>query len=139
MSSMPDFAGAAARSAQSSSRRTSHRRSVESGIDCYEANSTAVNEACNCFGIPRHPLYETRPTVIIAVGGWPAGEVDSWLLKIVIEEVLGFPTELVSDGLSNPSSLNLTGPNSVWNAMANGLVHMYPEVRSCHVHTSLLG
>jgi hypothetical protein len=54
------------------------------------------------------------------------------LLKFVIEEMLGFPTVLVSDGLldsSIGSALNLAGPESVYLALAAGEADIYPEVK----------
>ena len=41
--------------------------------------------------------------------------MDAFLLKIVIEERLGYPVQLISDGLVEgvESVLNLTGPASV--------------------------
>jgi hypothetical protein len=137
---VPAFAGVATVRSEAFRRHTVERRS----IGCYAANSTVVFDACNCFGVPRHPLYETRPVVVVVVGSWLGAEIDAWLIKTIVEEVLGFPTELVSDGLSDVSSLNLTGPEGVWNAMANAVVHMYPEVRlhkilcSGSVHNTLL-
>ena len=50
------------------------------------------------------------------------------MLKILTEQELGFPTELVQDGLSSEIASNLTGLASVYEALASGDVHMYPEV-----------
>ena len=50
------------------------------------------------------------------------------MLKILIEQELGYPTELVPDGLSPEIPSTLTGPASVYEALASGVVHMYPEV-----------
>jgi len=57
--------------------------------------------------------------------------VDSFLLKIVIEGRLGWPVHLISDGLLEgiESALNLSGPASVYQALASGEAHIYPEVR----------
>ena len=57
--------------------------------------------------------------------------VDSLLLKIVIEGRLGWPVLLISDGLVEgiASALNLSGPASVYQALASGEAHIYPEVR----------
>jgi hypothetical protein len=59
-----------------------------------------------------------------------AGALDAFLLKFAIEEVFGYPTQLVSDGLNEEleSTLNLTGPESVYLALAAGEADMYPEV-----------
>jgi hypothetical protein len=58
--------------------------------------------------------------------------VDAFLLKIVIEERLGYPVQLISDGLVEAidSALNLTGAASVYAALARGDADMYPEVRA---------
>ena len=50
------------------------------------------------------------------------------MLKILTEQELGFPTELVQDGESYEIPSNLTGLASVYEALASGDVHMYPEV-----------
>ena len=57
--------------------------------------------------------------------------MDAFLLKITIEERLGWPVELVSDGLLSgvESALNLSGPATVYEALASGEAHIYPEVR----------
>ena len=58
--------------------------------------------------------------------------VDAFLLKILIEERLGYPVQLISDGLVDAieSALNLTGTASVYSALARGDADMYPEVRA---------
>ena len=57
--------------------------------------------------------------------------VDAFLLKIVIEGRLGWPVHLISDGLVEGivSALSLSGPASVYQALASGEAHIYPEVR----------
>ena len=57
--------------------------------------------------------------------------VDAFLLKIAIEGRLGWPVHLISDGLhlNIESALNLSGPASVYQALASGEAHIYPEVR----------
>jgi hypothetical protein len=57
--------------------------------------------------------------------------VDSFLLKIVIEGRLGWPVHLISDGdlAGIESALNLSGPASVYQALASGEADIYPEVR----------
>lgn len=56
-------------------------------------------------------------------------------------QVLGYPVELVSDGLSSSVTSDrietkpgreLNGTASVWSALADGYVHIYPEVRETH-------
>jgi hypothetical protein len=65
--------------------------------------------------------------------GWlrPAAAADAFLLKIAIEERLGYPVQLVSDGLLQgiESALNLNGTTSIYSALARGEVHVYPEAR----------
>jgi hypothetical protein len=55
--------------------------------------------------------------------------VDAFLLKILIEEQIGYPVQLISDGLlpGVESALNLSGVASVYSALASGEVHIYPE------------
>jgi hypothetical protein len=67
-----------------------------------------------------------------------AAAVDSFLLKFTIEEQLGWPVQLISDGLLDgiESALNLTGASSVFAALASGEAHIHPEARRlialCH-------
>ena len=57
--------------------------------------------------------------------------MDAFLLKIAMEERLGYPVQLISDGLIEgiESVLNLTGVASIYSALASGEVHIYPEAR----------
>ncbi len=59
------------------------------------------------------------------------------MLKILIEERLGYPVELISDGLdidlAARSRLKLGGVPGVWSALAAADVDIYPEVRACVV------
>ena len=57
--------------------------------------------------------------------------VDSFLLKFTIEELLGWPVQLISGGLLDgiESALNLTGAASRYAALASGEAHIYPEAR----------
>ena len=67
-----------------------------------------------------------------------ASAADAFLLKIAIEERLGYPVMLIGDGLvgSIESALNLTGPASLYAALAAGTADIYPEVcrGACIVH-----
>ena len=58
--------------------------------------------------------------------------MDAFLLKIVIEERLGYPVQLISDGSIEgiDSALNLSDTASLWSALATGELHIYPEARS---------
>ena len=67
-----------------------------------------------------------------------AGKIDAFMLKILIEQELGYPTELVPDGLSPEIPSNLTGPASVYEALAGGAVHMYPEVAQARFFSAAL-
>ena len=60
-----------------------------------------------------------------------AAAADAFLLKVAIEERLGYMVELISDDVigNAESALNLTGPRSVYSALASGDLHIYPEVR----------
>ncbi len=59
----------------------------------------------------------------------PAAALDAFLLKITIEEQLGYRVQLISDGLLEDirSALDLSGPASVYSALASGEVDIYPE------------
>jgi hypothetical protein len=61
--------------------------------------------------------------------GRVAAAVDAFLLKIAIEEQLGYPVELIADGLLQgiDSTLNLTNSASVFSALAAGTADIYPE------------
>jgi hypothetical protein len=50
------------------------------------------------------------------------------ILKILIEQELGYPTELVPEGLFPEIASSLAGVESVYRALGSGAVHMYPEV-----------
>ena len=128
-------------------------------VHCCAPNSSFTDPLCNCLGEAAHPKLGSRPTIRIIVGSWYenppppcawvsldglwlwdsflatvprfGAAVDSFLLKIVIEGRLGWPVHLISDGdlADIESALNLSGPASVWQALASGEAHIYPEVR----------
>ena len=54
--------------------------------------------------------------------------IDAFLLKIVIEEELGFGVDIVPDGLSIASELS--GVDDIYTALSAGQVHIYPEASS---------
>ena len=66
----------------------------------------------------------------------PGAALDAFLLKIVVEERLGYPAQLLSDGqladvgpdlrISEGTSLNIT--DRIYSALARGEVDMHPEV-----------
>ena len=66
--------------------------------------------------------FGSQPTITIIVGSWLASALDAWVLKIMIEEDLEYPTELIFD-------LSLGGLVEVYTALATGVAHIYPEVR----------
>jgi hypothetical protein len=65
-----------------------------------------------------------------------AAALDAFLLKIIVEERLGYPVQLLSDGqladigpdlrISEGTSLNIT--DRIYSALARGEVDMHPEV-----------
>ena len=59
------------------------------------------------------------------------GASTSFLLKIVIEERLGWPVHLISNGgiEGAHSAQNLSDTSSVYRALASGEAHIYPEAR----------
>ena len=110
----------------------SHRRKgVEdprdtNAVRCFRANSSLGDSSCNCFGQPlRQQTTDSEAAVItIVVGGWLGAAVDAWILKLLIEEQLGWPTELIPD-----SDLFAEEGLGVWGALKSGYAMMYPEVR----------
>jgi hypothetical protein len=66
----------------------------------------------------------------------PGAALDAFLLKIVVEERLGYPAELLSDGqladIRPGLKLNIaegtSNANGIYSALARGEVDMYPEV-----------
>jgi hypothetical protein len=65
----------------------------------------------------------SRPTIKIVVGGWVAAAVDAFLLKIVIEEIQGFPVQLIDD----VDLLARFGEFGIFEALSRGDAHIYPE------------
>jgi hypothetical protein len=114
----------------------SHRRKgVEdprdtNAVRCFRANSSLGDSSCNCFGQPlRQQTTDSEAAVItIVVGGWLGAAVDAWILKLLIEEQLGWPTELIPD-----SDLFAEEGLGVWGALKSGYAMMYPEVRPSSV------
>ena len=126
-------------------------------VHCWSPNSTFTDPSCKCLGEAAHPKLGSRPTIRIIIGSWCGppfplfgsrsmswlwesflatvprfgAAVDSFLLKIVIEGRLGWPVHLISDGdlAGIESALNLSGTASVYQALASGEAHIYPEVR----------
>jgi hypothetical protein len=63
--------------------------------------------------------------VKVVSGTWATASLSAFLLKVVLEEKLGFPTLLISD---YDDMFNDT--ESVIEGLARGDAHLYPEVRS---------
>jgi hypothetical protein len=55
--------------------------------------------------------------------------IDAFLLKVCIEEVLGYPTQLIPDGQVVTGVAALDGVASIYHALETGDVDLYPEVR----------
>jgi hypothetical protein len=94
---------------------------------CYRANSSN-DPSCNCFGQPRPQTTGFQAVVTIVLGDWLGAYVDAWLLKLLIEERLGRPAELIPD-----SDLFVDGAEGVWKALKSGRAMMYPEVNRARV------
>ena len=137
--------------------RRSGKDEIAYAAHCWAPNSTFTDPSCNCLGEAAHPKLGSRPTIRVVIGSWYGpppfclgltrmrccgtrssatvprlgAAVDAFLLKIVIEGRLGWPVHLISDGLLEgiQSALNLSGPASVYQALASGEAHIYPEVR----------
>ncbi len=110
---------------------------------CWAANrSFSDDKACNCLNKSRSADFDERPIIKILSPdtGWyrpPArypslssysalyrlgGSVDAFLLKIVLEEMIGFPAQLVSINV-----LRSCDKCHVYEALASGDAHLYPE------------
>ncbi len=78
---------------------------------------------------PRSKQAAPHPSRPARCLGRVAAAVDAFLLKIAIEEQLGYPVELIADGLLQgiDSTLNLTNSASVFSALAAGTADIYPE------------
>ena len=90
---------------------------------CHAANSSFNEPSCNCLGTARHAKFDSRPTIKVILSDWIAAGIDSFLLKVTIEEVLGFAVELIpsyADSFKDDAS--------VIDALARGDAHIYPEV-----------
>jgi hypothetical protein len=63
--------------------------------------------------------------------------LDAFLLKIVVEERLGYPVQLLSDGqlADIGPGLRISDVNAgIYSALARGEADVYPEVVSCGSH-----
>ena len=86
---------------------------------CFEAGSSFASESCNCFGTTPHTQLASRPVVRILSSSRLAAATTAWLLKIVVEEVLGYQTQLVAAFRTAADA---------WLGLQSGTVHMNPEV-----------
>ena len=95
----------------------------KNALHCFRANSSLGDSSCNCFG-PRSQIVGSKAApVTVVVGNWLGATVDAWILKLLIEEQLGWPTELI-----HWDDLFAEGPG-VWGALKSGDILLYPEVR----------
>jgi hypothetical protein len=101
---------------------------AEYAVPCFRAGSSFDSPACNCLGSQKPAELDSRPIVTIVAPSWLGGAVDAWLLKILIEERLGWPVALISDLDSR-----FDGVPSIYQAMVHGDVHIYPEA-SARLH-----
>ena len=93
------------------------------GVDCFEPGSSFAKPECNCFGGVKDAEFDSRPTVKVVSGTWATATISAFLLKVVLEEKIGFPTLLISD---YDDMFNDT--ESVIEGLARGDAHLYPEV-----------
>jgi hypothetical protein len=109
-----------------------YRRSSRAAVCKPRLIGTASSSDWQGTTVAYYPLSVSCGTRWACVVIRPAAAVDAFLLKITIEERLGWPVQLVSDGLVADirSTLNLSGAASVYAALAAGDVDMYPEVRA---------
>ena len=90
---------------------------------CHAANSSFNEPSCNCLGTARHAKFDSRPTIKVILSDWIAAGIDAFLLKVAIEEVLGFAVELIPSYADN-----FKDDASVIDALGRGDAHIYPEV-----------
>jgi hypothetical protein len=108
-------------------RHTEQLAGAPDSKNCYNASAALTDSSCNCFGGHdrlRLRKMSSRPTIKIIVGGWTAAALDAFLLKIVIEEFLEFPVQLIDD----VELLDRFGELGIFEALSRGDAHMYPEV-----------
>jgi hypothetical protein len=99
------------------------KKALAYGAHCWGANSSFADpSACGCLNTSRHQAFDSRPTIRIIVGMWTAAVLDSWLLKIVIEQEMGWPVQLLPDVQFN----HLEGKS--FEALGTGKAEIYPEV-----------
>ena len=130
--------GARRRSDPSKSSAAAAPRAIDAAqryaVQCRPANSSVDKaQSCNCLGLPPPPTLATRPVIKILTPdkAWLAGALDAYILKILIEEHLGYPAQLVSwDVLTNTP-----GGDGVFGALERGEAHLYPEVSIASLST----
>ncbi len=88
---------------------------------CFEAGSAFATESCNCFGTEPHTQFASRPVVRILLPSRLGAATTAWLLKTVVEEVLGYQTQLVAAFRTAADA---------WLGLQSGTIHMNPEVCS---------
>ena len=84
--------------------------------------------------------FDLQPTIVIVIGSWYTGAIDSFLLKTIIEEEMGLPAVLVSDegvdravapeAWSDKDIEFYNGHGTVWPSLAkgkHGLWYMQPD------------
>ena len=103
-------------------------------MPCFPAGSSFNLPACNCLGKQKPSGLDLRPNITVVVPSWLGGAFDAWLLKMLIEEELGWPVILISD-----SNSRFDGVPSIYQAMADGDVHIYPEASALRHSTSSSG
>ena len=103
-------------------------------MSCFRNGSSFDVPTCNCLGGQKPAGLDSRPIVTIVAPSWLGGAVDAWLLKILVEESLGWPVALVSDLDSR-----FDGVPSIYQAMVHGDVHIYPEASTRLHGTSSCG
>jgi hypothetical protein len=87
--------GLAASAADAPKRRKETGDAAIFELTCWSANSSITKKSCSCFpdDSPEHrKALSTRPTVRVlspSGGAWTAGGIDAFVLKIVIEEIMG--------------------------------------------------
>jgi len=89
--------------------------------DCAAAGSSfdGSKPLCNCFAAAKPAAFDEQPVISIVLGDFLSARVDARMLKTVIEEIVGYPAQLVSyDG----------DYQTTWAALEAGDAHFWPEV-----------
>jgi hypothetical protein len=94
---------------------------------CFEPFSGLTDPSCSCLPAgppaPRTWSVAEQEPIKILISSWVGAALDAFLLKILLEEVLGYPVKLISD-----VDEEIADDESALASLGRGAVHIYPEV-----------